>query len=138
MPRPKPKAIGECCCPQGCGEVLQVYAYARRSDRPSMFKDKYFANCSTHGRVIDAARPDTQEHFLQRGKVWGADRPSTEPAEPVLALPQPAASRQEPTRSEPAQPAPNQEEEPPPAARRGWLRGWNLWDWWTEPTAPSD
>lgn len=135
MPRPKPNAIGECCCPadEGCDQVLTVYRYARRSDRPSMFKDKYFASCPTHGRVIDALRPASQEHFLNRGTVWGPDHQSTEPAAPALPQKKPVLSRPAPEPAQPAVPVPAPAEEPPPS--RQWWQGWNLWEWWT---APSD
>lgn len=132
----KSQAIGTCPCPEaGCTEVLEVRKYQERSGRGSMFKGKFYASCPEHGRVIDAARPASQEHVLERGTIWGV----TQSAESTLCqsrIEEPAAKPAEPVRIEPrqkrAEPVPSRAvvpREPEQPARNPWA-GWSLWDWW--------
>jgi len=132
----KPEPIGSAPCPAaGCGELLEVFKYRERSARGSRFKGKFYARCPTHGSVIEASSPSSQEHVLAKGTIWGNQKPP--------ALPAPTKPAQEPTKPAlpvVAQPAPESTPAPTPAPRestmRRWLQGWNLWDWW--PMTRSD
>lgn len=120
--------VGECPCPvAGCEKSLAVYRYGERpSKRPSMFKGKFHARCADHGQVINAFLPASQEHFLNKGKVWGPNDPPAAPATQLAPEPvtEPAP---EPVREPPKSLSVVPQEPDPP--RAGWLRGWNLWDW---------
>ena len=124
---------GTCPCPTAdCREVLQVFRYVERSARPSMFKDKFYATCPTHGRVIDASSKASQEHVLTRGDIWGATTPKTDP--PAAPAPAPAKPAPVPSVLPPAVPTPKPASLPAvipaPQPARPPLRGWNLWEWW--------
>jgi pyruvate/2-oxoglutarate dehydrogenase complex dihydrolipoamide acyltransferase (E2) component len=142
--REKTPAVGTCPCPEtGCSEVIEVRKYRERSGRGSMFKGKFYGNCPAHGRVIDASRPASQEHVLERGEIWGANRSqqSAQPREEPAAQPSPQPSAQP---SEPASPEPEpvQQAQPlprlpalltpaePARSRLARILSWNLWDWW--------
>ena len=138
----KPPVIGTCPCPEaGCAEVLEVRKYQERSGRGSMFKGKFYASCPAHGRVIDAARPASQEHVLERGTIWGATALAPETAREPLTCEQTRQEPAQPARAEPPpqprEPAPNRAvvpREPERPARNPWA-GWDLWNWW--PTRDS-
>lgn len=137
-------AIGECPCPEsGCVEKVEVRKYRERSGRGSMFKGKFYGNCRTHGRVIDASRPQSQEHFLTKGTVWGAaagrqtdqSHGETKPLTPKNAAragPITIPPRDTPAPSSQTGPKPAQQPTPQPEKRSGfmaWLTsGWGLKD----------
>ena len=48
--------VGDAPCPiEGCSETVKLYRYREQSSRGSMFKGKFYARCSRHGRVIEAS-----------------------------------------------------------------------------------
>lgn len=129
----KPKPIGTCPCPESeCAEVIEVRKYQERSGRGSMFKGKFYGNCPAHGRVIDANRPASQEHVLERGYIWGAKACQVSvQTEEICKTTQPAL---EPAPAPKAEPAAVVKPAQQPILSMEWT-GWNLWDWW--PTKPG-
>lgn len=98
-----------------------------------MFKGKLFGSCPTHGRVVDAARPASQEWALEHGEIWGPngrrepEQQQTEPAQEPEQQPAPEAHREpEVSAARPALPA---QVRPARTARPDGWPGWNLWDW---------
>lgn len=73
--------IGEVECPyKGCVEVCKVFKFRPRTEgRRSVFTGKLYADCPVHGRIGNDGNPATQEHYLEKAKIWGANRPAERP-----------------------------------------------------------
>jgi len=113
--------VGDAPCPiEGCSETVKLYRYREQSSRGSMFKGKFYARCSRHGRVIEASSSSTQDHVINNGNIWDRDGVPAAPAQ-ELTLPTP-----EPQKATGSQ---SQQEPASELKKRPFLEGWNLWDW---------
>lgn len=77
--------IGEVECPyKGCSEMCRVFKFKPRTEgRKSVFTGKLYADCPVHGRIGNDGNPATQEHYLEKATIWGANRPAAKPEIPA-------------------------------------------------------
>jgi hypothetical protein len=69
------QAVGEVVCnAKGCEESCSVFKFEPRSDRGSVFKNRYYFKCPKHGRVGADGSQTITDYILDNAKFYGASR----------------------------------------------------------------
>lgn len=105
MSKARNEVVGRVPCPlAGCGQSCEVRKFARRAKpgRATRYAGLLYFDCPEHGRFGTDGRPAMQDYILERGEIFGAQRPPAEPApaapiaEAPAAVPVPAARAPQP------------------------------------------
>lgn len=124
--------IGTVPCPfVSCSKVCKLFKYTPRPDgRRSAFTGKWYGDCPDHGRIDGASGQATQDYLLEKGEVWGAQKPEgAKPEKPEIPAGNPESQSRPATEPKPVIPAKEPESKPVIPVKQPATKPRGLLDW---------